>query len=215
MDFVNNNRSQSEPTPPQYDKDIEDDDDLSVGQSILQFIWETVKVVVISLIIIIPVRYFIVQPFFVNGASMEPNFFDHEYLIVDEISYRLSTIERGDIVVFRYPRDPSQFFIKRVIGLPGETVSIRQGSVTVVNEEHDQGITLDETAYLSETVSTRGDLTVQLGEDEYYVLGDNRGASLDSRNFGPINDSHIVGRAWLRGWPVDRFTVFERPEYNL
>ena len=96
----------------------------SVTRRFLEFIWEMTKITLISLIIILPIRYFLIQPFYVKGASMEPNFYDHEYLIIDEISYRFSEPKRGDIVVFKYPRDPRQFFIKRVIGLPGETVEI-------------------------------------------------------------------------------------------
>lgn len=216
MNFIHNSRSH--PELSQDDKpsfDSQDEDDMSFGRSILLFIWETVKVVIISLLIIIPVRYFLVQPFFVNGASMEPNFFDHEYLIVDEISYRFRQIERGDIVVFRYPRDPGQFFIKRVIGLPGETVTIKQGRVTIKSEAYPDGVVLDESSYLSDSVETRGDVTVRLGGNEYYVMGDNRQASLDSRSFGPITVDLIVGRAWLRGWPIDRVSVFRSPQYNF
>src|SRR3989339_174157 len=97
------------------------------------FVFEVIKVVLISLAIIIPVRYFLIQPFYVKGASMEPNFFDHEYLIINEIGYRLAKPQRGDIVVFRYPKDPRQYFIKRVIGLPGETMRIKDGKVFVIN----------------------------------------------------------------------------------
>ncbi|MBI5254729.1 signal peptidase I, partial [Candidatus Falkowbacteria bacterium] len=91
-----------------------------VGKKILENVWDMVKVVCISLAIIIPVRYFLIQPFYVKGASMEPNFFDHEYLIINEIGYRFDAPQRGDIVVFKYPKDQSQYFIKRIVGLPGE-----------------------------------------------------------------------------------------------
>lgn len=166
----------------------------------------------ISLAIIIPVRYFLIQPFYVKGASMEPNFYDHEYLIIDELSYRLHGPERGNIVVFRYPNDPKQFFIKRVIGLPGETVEIAGGQVKIFNTQHPNGFVLDEKAYLDQdfTSTTR---TVTLKNDEFFVLGDNRVASLDSRYFGPVNRSFIVGRVWLRGWPFDRWKIFEDPKY--
>src|SRR3989339_7429 len=102
-------------------------DDLTFRQQLFIFTWEIVKVVVISLAIILPVRYFLIKPFYVKGASMEPNFYDHEYLIIDEISYRLSEPGRGDVIVFRYPNDPSQFFIKRIIALPLETISLNNG----------------------------------------------------------------------------------------
>ncbi|HOZ36291.1 MAG TPA: signal peptidase I [bacterium] len=180
---------------------------------IKEFIWETVKVVVFSLVIIIPIRYFLIQPFYVKGASMEPNFFDHEYLVIDEISYRLGTIKRGDVVVFRYPNDPSQYFIKRIIGLPGETVAIKNGNIFIINGEHPDGFYLDESAYLPK-VYTQGGKELKLPNTDYFVLGDNRDSSLDSRIFGPINRSAIVGRAWVRGWPFDRLQVFSTPVYN-
>ena len=97
------------------------------------FLWETAKIIIISLAIIIPVRYFLIQPFFVRGASMEPNFHDGEYLIIDELSYRLGEPERGDVIIFKYPKDPSQYYIKRIIGLPTETVEIKDGQIIIYN----------------------------------------------------------------------------------
>jgi len=180
----------------------------------LGLIFELVQVVAISLAIIIPVRYFLIQPFYVKGASMEPSFYDHEYLIIDELSYRFHAPTRGDIVVFRYPNDQKQFFIKRVIGVPGETVEIAGGVIKIYNDKHPNGDLLNETQYLDQdyTATTR---TVTLKNDEYYVLGDNRIASLDSRYFGPVNKSFIVGRVWLRGWPLDRWKAFSGLNYSL
>lgn len=177
-----------------------------------EYILEIIKVVLISLAIIVPVRYFLIQPFYVKGASMEPNFFDHEYLIIDEISYRFHAPERGEIVVFKYPRDTSQYFIKRVIGLPNETVEIKNGKVSVYNKDSSGGISLDE-SYLDEGVETLGNRVLSLGPDEYFLLGDNRLASFDSRSFGPVDKKYIVGRVWFRGWPFDKIKVFETPEY--
>jgi signal peptidase I len=180
---------------------------------IVSFLFELIQVAAISLAIIIPVRYFLIQPFYVKGASMEPSFFDHEYLVIDELSYRISNPQRGDIVVFRYPLDPKQFFIKRVIGLPGETVEVNEDGIKIYNNEHPNGMLLDET-YLGPGVqSSMTRRTITLKDDEYFVMGDNRGASLDSRYFGPIKRTDIVGRVWLRGWPFDRWTVFDRPNY--
>jgi signal peptidase I len=178
------------------------------------FLWETFKVVIISLVIIVPVRFYLIQPFYVQGASMEPNFFDNEYLIIDEITYRFSEPQRGDIVVFRYPRDPSQFFIKRIIGLPGEKVFIKDGQVKVAARDDEPQQLLDEVGYLAADMRTPGNIQVLLGMDEYYLLGDNRAASLDSRSFGPVSRSAIVGRTWLRGWPLNRLTLFERLTYQ-
>ena len=179
------------------------------------FVWETVKVIIISLLIIVPVRYFLIQPFYVQGASMEPNFYDREYLIIDEISYRFEDPARGDIVVFRYPRDPKQFFIKRVIGLPGEQVAINNSQISIYNSQNPDGFKLNELNYLAQDVKTSGNLKVSLDDNEYYVLGDNRSSSLDSRGFGPIRSEAIVGKVWLRGWPVDRVAVIGTPEYDL
>ncbi len=180
-------------------------------QKISEFIWEMVRVAIISLAIIIPVRYFLIQPFYVKGASMEPNFYDHEYLIIDEISYRFNQPKRGDIVVFRYPKDPKQFFIKRIIGLPGERIKIENNKVYI------NGTILNE-AYLepgTETVlALKGYGDVILGSDEYFLLGDNRSQSLDSRIFGPVKREYIIGKTWLRGWPFNRVTFFSSPEYK-
>jgi len=180
--------------------------------AILLFIIEVLQIVIISCAIIIPIRYFLVQPFYVKGASMEPNFYDHEYLIIDELSYRFRQPERGEIIVFRYPRDPSQFFIKRVIGLPGETIEVNGGHVLLSNTEHPNGLVLDE-PYLS-GVETLGKDRVTLTDSEYFVMGDNRGESLDSRSFGPIHESDIVGRVWVRGLPLSRISQFPLPVYN-
>ena len=179
-----------------------------------QYILELLHIVVISLAIIIPIRYFLIQPFYVKGASMEPNFYDHEYLIIDEISYRFRAPQRGDIVVFKYPNDPSQYFIKRVIGLPGETVEMKDGRVRVYGKEGSVGYYLNEGQYLS-GADTYSDRKFNINENEYLVLGDNRTSSMDSRIFGPISDKAIVGRVWLRGWPVTKFRIFRTPEYNL
>lgn len=179
------------------------------------FVLEFVQVAVIAAAIIVPVRYFLIQPFYVRGASMEPNFYDHEYLIIDEISYRFAEPARGEIVVFRYPRDPSEFFIKRVIGLPSETIEIFEGQIIIYNNDHPNGLPLDESAYLSEDMITPGRQKVTLSSSEYFVLGDNRRHSSDSRVWGPVPRSDIIGRVWIRGLPLDRVGTFETPIYNL
>ncbi|HEU0051503.1 MAG TPA: signal peptidase I, partial [Patescibacteria group bacterium] len=137
-----------------------------------------------------------------------------EYLLIDEISYRFKNPVRGDIVVFRYPRDPKQYFIKRVIGLPGETVEIANGKIKIYNDQHPNGVILDESSYLDQDQTATTE-TVTLKSDEYFVLGDNRAASLDSRYFGPIKRSAIVGRVWVRGYPIDRWKHFVAPTYPL
>lgn len=183
--------------------------------TVIVLILEFVQIAVISAAIIIPIRYFLVQPFYVKGASMEPNFFDREYLIINELSYRFTEPARGEIIVFRYPRDPSEFFIKRIIGLPGETVEVSNSRVIIYNEEHPNGLALDESAYLSEGTVTPGRKKTTLGADEYFVMGDNRDASSDSRAWGPVPKEDIVGQVWLRGFPITRIGTFETPSFNL
>lgn len=173
------------------------------------FVWETTKIVVISLAIIIPIRYFLIQPFFVRGASMEPNFDSGQYLVVDELSYRFQNPNRGDVIVFEYPLDPSQYYIKRIIGLPRETVEIKDGNIIIYNIENPKGFILDESSYLSKEDSyTNNSLKMTLDSGEYFVLGDNRNASSDSRRWGPVSEDEIVGKVWIRAWPFDSAKIY-------
>jgi signal peptidase I len=194
--------------------DGRDDGIMGALRNFLAFSFETIRVVIVSLIIIFVVRSFVIQPFFVKGSSMEPNFQDGNYLIVNEIGYRLEEPKRGDVIVFRYPNDTSEFFIKRVIGLPGETVEINDGKVKIFNKENPQGFLLNESKYLASSVVTAGSLSAELGSDEYFVLGDNRGASSDSRRWGKLSKHYIVGKAWVRAWPFDDFALFESFDYS-
>ena len=182
-------------------------------KSSLLFVWEISKVVIISLAIIVPVRYFLIQPFFVNGASMEPQFHDGEYLIVDELSYRLSDPERGEVIIFKYPKDPSQYYIKRIIGLPGEKIKINQEKITIFNSENPDGFILDESNYLIDGKKRDFSMETKLSDGEYFVMGDNRRASSDSRTWGSLPENFIIGRAWIRAWPLDKIDILEKPEY--
>ncbi|MDP3725978.1 MAG: signal peptidase I [bacterium] len=165
----------------------------------LPFLWEVVKFVFLAVIIVVPIRVFIAQPYIVSGSSMVPTFESGDYLIVDQLSYRFENPKRGDVVVFRYPRDPSKFFIKRVIALPHETIDIQKGVVTIKNEGHPEGIHIEE-AYNKSLFNAT--ITKTLDEEEYFVMGDNRDASLDSRSWGALSQKLIVGRAFLRLFPV-------------
>lgn len=203
-------------TEPLQDNQEEMEEGIDAGRRIwvsrvLRFIGELIHVVVISLAIIVPIRYFLIQPFYVKGASMEPNFYDHEYLIIDEISYRFSAPQRGDIVVFKYPNDPREYFIKRIIGLPGERIVVTDGVVHLFDDAHPEGYVLDEVPYL-DGVTTPGTKDVTLGTGEYFLMGDNRRASLDSRVFGPVKQSFIVGKVWFRGWPPERISFFSQEQ---
>jgi signal peptidase I len=174
----------------------------------LQFFFEAGKTILVALLIVVPLRLYVAQPFFVRGGSMEPTFHNGDYLIIDELSYRLSEPKRGDVIVFRYPGDPSEFFIKRIIGLPGEVVRAEGGVVTV--SIHGESETLDEHYIKSETPDNFEIIT---GPGEYVVLGDNRPASSDSRRWGVLPEDHIVGKVFVTVWPPDAFSVFAAPDY--
>ncbi|MEK7645511.1 MAG: signal peptidase I [Patescibacteria group bacterium] len=193
-------------------KPLQDYQTPSLRSEALAFLWETIKIVVISLIIILPIRYYIVQPFFVKGASMESNFEDGDYLFIDELSYAFGVPNRGDVVIFRYPLDQSQFFIKRIIGLPSETIDIRNNKVTVYNAQHPEGIVLDET-YLDAGQQTLGAMRTKLDDNEYFVLGDNRLRSSDSRVWGALNESLITGKAFIRLWPFSKVAKIPQIQY--
>ncbi len=142
------------------------------------------------------IHQFLAQPFLVQGASMEPNFKNGGYLLVDRISYRFKEPEKGDVIIFRYPQNRSLFYIKRIIGLPGEKIEIKGGDLFVNNN-------LLEEEYLkpgTETSFFSVDKFI-LGKDQYFVLGDNRPFSFDSRRWGPINEKDIIGVVRVRFWP--------------
>ena len=162
-------------------------------------ILDIVRFSLIALIIVIPVRTFIAQPFIVSGASMENTFHTGEYLIVDQLTYEFHTPKRGEVIVFRYPKDPSKFFIKRVIALPGETITIEGSTVRISNPQYPNGFILDEPYIKSMENGT--DLTEVLGDREYFVMGDNRDQSSDSRFWGVLQEERIIGRAFVRLFP--------------
>jgi len=162
---------------------------------------ELFRFALIALIIVVPIRLYVAQPFIVSGASMEETFATGEYLIVDQVTYHFEAPMRGDVVIFRYPRDPSKFFIKRVIGLPGETVTITDHAVTITNDTYPDGLTLDE-PYIKSMHNGDTEMRTELGEHEYFVMGDNRDASSDSRTWGVLPEENIVGRAFARLFPV-------------
>lgn len=162
--------------------------------------WKEIgKLLVIALVIIVPFRLYIAQPFVVDGASMDPTFATGQYLIVDELTYHFKTPERGSVLIFKYPKDETKYFIKRIIGLPGETVTITDGIVSVKGPNDPNGILLTE-PYVKFTKNDNS--TTTLGPDEYFVMGDNRFGSADSRLWGPMPTKDIVGRPILRVWPL-------------
>ncbi len=156
---------------------------------------------ILAIFIVAPIRLFVAQPFIVSGASMEPTFETGQYLFVDQISYDFSPPKRGEVIIFRYPKDPSKFFIKRVIGLPNETVEMRGKDVIIKNKKHPSGIILDE-PYLDKDNINVTNMTTVLQDNEYFALGDNRRASSDSRIWGPLPEDLIVGRPFIRLYPI-------------
>lgn len=146
---------------------------------------------------------FVVQPVRVEGTSMQPNLADQERIFVNKFVYHLSDIQRGDVVVFWYPKDRSKSFIKRVVGLPGEVVEVRQGIVCV------DGKPLQEHYLLSEYVDYYSYPPVKVGWDNYFVMGDHRNSSNDSRHWGCVPASSIFGKAIFRYWPVSKMGVVD------
>lgn len=169
------------------------------------FFTELLKFVLIAAAIVFPIRLFIAQPFIVSGASMDPTFRNGQYLIVDELSYRLQEPDRGDVIIFRYPKNPKEFFIKRIIGLPGETVSIK-GDAIIITKKDGSTVSLSEPY-----VTNHGNGSTeshQLKSDEYFVMGDNRPESSDSRVWGTLPRDNIVGRAFIRLLPLNLMGIF-------
>lgn len=178
---------------------------LKLRQSFAAF-WEIFEVFVIAVAAVWLIRSFLVQPFLINGASMEPNFSDGHYLLIDELSYRLRSPERGEVVVFRSPTDDGTFFIKRIVAMPGERVTIKSGEVFINGKPLEEG-------YIAPGTRTFGDRDLTLESDQYFVLGDNRSYSFDSRNWGPLSRDRIIGVVRLRLWPLNQAMAIEKPSY--
>jgi signal peptidase I len=167
------------------------------------FLRDTAIFAIIALAVILPIRFFVAQPFIVDGSSMDPTFATNQYLIVDELSYRFEQISRGDVIIFKYPNDPSKYFIKRVIGLPGETVQIEGTKVLIKNTDEPQGFVLTED-YIAPANFTSDHTLMTLSDSQYFVMGDNRGASFDSRAWGPLDKKYVIGRPLVRLFPLDK-----------
>lgn len=163
---------------------------------------------VIALGLALFIRFFIAAPYVVSGASMEPAYDNWHYLIIDRLSYRLENPQRGDVIVFDLPQDTSRSLIKRVIGLPGETVVLKGSEVSVINATHPEGFTLNEPYLDPANLGGTNNMQVTLGPDEYFVLGDNRRVSADSRLWGTLPRNDVVGRVFLRLFPFDKLGVF-------
>jgi signal peptidase I len=160
--------------------------------------------IILAIVIVLPIRLFVAQPFVVDGESMHPTFENGDYLIVDELTYHFEAPQRGDVIVFRYPGDPKIFYIKRIIGLPGETVHINSGKVTITKTDG-TNITLNEPYAVVEDATYTENTT--LSSTQYFVMGDNRPDSSDSRVWGPLPTANIIGRVYLRLLPASRLGI--------
>lgn len=171
------------------------------------FFKEIFKFALLAAIIVLPIRFFIAQPFVVSGASMYPTFETGQYLIVDQISYRFENPKRGDVIILRYPLEPKKFFIKRIIGLPLETINFENGQISITDKDGIKTLITEE-SYINQGVNIGSQLSVTLKDDEYFVLGDNRNESSDSRIWGPVKSSLIIGKPFLRLSPISKISLF-------
>jgi signal peptidase I len=168
-------------------------------------VWDLIRFALVVFVIAMGIRFFVAQPFVVSGTSMVPTFADKNYLIIDELTYHFRSPERGEVIVFHPPGQPKGiYYIKRVIGLPNETISIDGGTVTIINKDHPNGFILTE-PYIS--APTNNQITKTLAADEFFVMGDNRPFSSDSRTWGTLPEGNIVGRAFLRLFPLKSINV--------
>ncbi len=170
----------------------------------LNWFWGIFKTLLIALLIVIPIRVFIFQPFIVSGESMIPNLENHDYIIVDQLSYRLREPKRGEIVVFSL-KNNSQRLIKRIIGLPGEEIEIIDNKINILNE------TLNEEYISFKEIDNQ---IISLRDNEYFVLGDNRLSSYDSRRFGLITEEDIIGRAIISVRFFKSISLIRVPDYE-
>lgn len=165
-----------------------------------QLFWELVRFVFMALAIVIPIRIFIIEPFVVSGTSMVPTFENGDYLIVDKLSYELGSPKRDDVAIFRYPGDPTKFFIKRIIGLPNEIVDIKGNDVAIIKADK-TSFKIDQPFVKNKA---NNETHFELKSDEYFVMGDNRSASSDSRSWGAVKINLLTGKAFLRLLPINK-----------
>lgn len=180
-------------------------------QQIFLFLWEIAKITLMALVIVVPIRTFVFQPFIVKGNSMEPNFHSGDYLVIDELSYFFREPQRGEVIVLNFPGNISQRYIKRVIGLPGEKVEIKNGKIAIYQPGSPDPVLLDESDYIASPDIAGQEIVITIGPKEYFVLGDNRAFSSDSRNWGPLPRNNIIGRVLFRLWPIP--TLQAAPNY--
>jgi signal peptidase I len=195
-----------EKNTPDESKAVPQNDKKGFWAPLRESVWEFIKFFIIAAAIVLPIRLWVAQPFIVSGSSMLPTFENGEYLIINEFSYHFREPARGEVIIFRYPQDTSKFFIKRIIGLPGERLVIKNSEINIYNKDYPGGMTISE-SYLPQNIKM-ADMQLDLSDKEYFVLGDNRPASSDSRFWGPLNEKFVIGKVWLRLWPFEKISVF-------
>lgn len=179
---------------------------------IIKNFYEIFKTIAVMFLLAFVIRAYIVQTFVVEGLSMEPNFHDGEYLLIDKVSYRFDQPQRGDVVVFISPEDAKLHFIKRVIGLPGEAVEITQNRIFINNNQlQEDYLRRGEQTLISDNFTN--DFKTVIPQDHYFVLGDNRQNSKDSRLIGLIPKQNIVGRSFIVIYPLKNFSLVGHPAY--
>jgi signal peptidase I len=173
---------------------------------------EWIQVIVVALVIALPIRYLVAEPFIVNGASMDPTFATSQFLIVDRLTYDFNAPKRGDVIVFEYPNDPSVYYIKRIIVLPGESFSIIHGQVFVANQANPKGFFVDGSFVAPDHESFDDISTTTMDSTHYFVMGDNRAQSSDSRVWGPLDKHFIIGRPIIRLLPLNTLSILPGEE---
>ncbi len=188
------------------------------SKSLWNSVKEWIQVIIIALVISLPIRFFIAEPFIVNGKSMDPTFATGQFLIVDRVTYRFENPSRGDVIVFQYPNDPKVYYIKRIIGLPGETITIKNGSITITRpddqkftELYPTGLLLNE-PYISKIHESYDTFDTTLGPDSFFVMGDNRRESSDSRVWGSLDRDLIIGKPFIRLLPPSTISLWPGKE---
>lgn len=186
---------------------------VEVLKRIFAFFFDIIETIVLALAIFVVIYLFLFQPHQVKGASMEPSFFDGEYILTDKISYRLHSPKRGEVIIFKAPKNPELDYIKRIIGLPGERIKIENGDIFINDQKLNEEYIPENTIISGGLFLSKGKET-KIPEKSYFVLGDNRLHSSDSREWGPIQTSDIVGKAFLRYWPSNHFGILPKAEYG-
>jgi len=188
-----------------------DDQKKNVIWDILVGVFDFVKTVATIVILAIIIRVFVIQPYIVEGQSMEQSFHNNDYLITEKISYKIREPKRGEVIIFHPPDNPSVNYIKRVVGLPNDKIEVRAGGVYVNDKKiYEPYLTSNE-----ETLnSQKNDYVIVLRDDEYFVFGDNRNHSRDSREIGAIPKENVVSRVWFRLLPINKLKAFAAVSYS-